>query len=107
MNEQTNSSASDFASKNLINKIPRHDKDISWIKKKIGELEQRVGDNGAFANSFVMAQKNDKSIDNVLKSVIDDHDNHKIKVSALALGKWMGVLIIGGVIGALIKSLFP
>lgn len=87
MNEQSATSASDFASNALINKIPRHDKDINWIKKKITELEGRVGDNETFAKTFVSAQQNDKSIDNVLNSVIDAHDNHKIKINALALAK--------------------
>lgn len=87
MNEQQNSNVSDFASNNLINKIPRHDKDINWIKRKITELEDRIGNNEAFAKSFVSAQQNDKSIDNALNSVIDAHDNHKIKINTLALVK--------------------
>ncbi len=106
MDNQQPFNTGDFASNSLINKIPRHDKDINWIKKKISELEGRVGDNESFAKAFVSAQKNDKSIDEALNAVIDEHDNHKIKVNALALGKWVLAATVGAIITWLVTQGF-
>lgn len=106
MNEQQPFNNGDFASNNLINKIPRHDKDINWIKRQITELNDRVGSNEAFAKSFVLAQKSDKSIDEALNDIIDKHDNHRIKINALALLKWVCAAIIGAVITWLVTQGF-
>lgn len=96
----------DFSANNFI-KRNQHNRDISGIKKRLEDLESRIGSDADFAETFRKAQEHEKKIDEAIERVINQYDNHKIKLNGIALLKWLGVLIIGGIIGAFIKSYFP
>lgn len=102
---KTSTGRNDFASHDFIQRN-QHNRDINAIKKRLGELEERVGDNEKFAKTFCEARKTNKAIDEGINEAIDAHDNHKLKVNGVALLKWLSVLVVGGVIGALITIIF-
>ncbi len=106
MNEQPNSNTSDFASNNLLNKIPRHDKDINWIKKKLGELEDRVGDNESFGSTFASAKEKSTVLNDTVKKIIEEYDNHKIKSIGIAVIQWIAGIVIGAVLMQLANQVF-
>lgn len=94
---------SDFTSKNFIERN-QHNRDIGSLKKRLEDIENRVGDDARFAQSFVSAQKNNKDIDNSIYSVIEQHDKHLLMVKGAALGKWLLVLILGAILGWVINQ---
>lgn len=100
-----NQNRDDFSSKNFIERN-QHNRDISSLRKRLDTLESRVLEDKSFAETFLNAQKHEKQIDEAVIGIIDQYDNHKLKINGVALLKWLGVLIIGGIIGALLKTMF-
>lgn len=94
----------DFDAPALVKTTKNHEERLSGLEKQISALVAKVGDNESFAKSFAEAQKNTKIIDESITVIIDGHDNHKFKVNGLALAKFLGTLIIGAILGALIDT---
>ena len=95
----------DFNPDELITANRNHEQKLSELSDRLKNVEGRVLTNESFARSFCDAAQNDKRIDGVIKNSIDEHDKHKIVINAVALLKWLAVLVIGGLIGALITAL--
>lgn len=96
----------DFNPAEILKSTNRHNKDINFLKKKISELESRVGDDAAFTKSFVSAQKSNKEIDESINAVIGEYDRHLLTTKGVALGKWLLVLILGAAVGWIINQAF-
>lgn len=94
----------DFDAPGLVKATQNHEEQLKDLSDRVSTLESLIGNNEAFAKAFVSAQQNDKSIDAALNSVIDAYDNHKIKINALALAKWIFGAIIGAVITWLVTQ---
>lgn len=107
-NPSSLSTGTDFVPDQIMRKTSRHDRDITDIKRRLKELEGRVGDNESFGKTFASAQTTEKTIDSAVESIIDKHDNHKLKVNGLAIAKWVVIAVVSAVIGAWIqKSVTP
>jgi hypothetical protein len=96
---------SDFTSRNFIERN-QHNRDIGGLRKRLEDLEARVGTNEAFGKSFALSQENSTVLNTAVKKVIDDYDKHLLIVKGTALGKWLLVLILGAVIGWIVNQVF-
>lgn len=88
----------DFASSNFIQRN-QHNRDISSVRRRLDELEKRVGDDAAFAASFESATRNSKVLNDSVVAIIDNHDKHLLRVKGTELLKWLAVAILGAAIG--------
>lgn len=88
---------SDFNPSDIIRSTNRHDKDIGFLKKKIG-------DNEAFAKTFAEAAKESVTLEHAVNQLIDKHDNHKVKIGCLAVGKAILMAGVGAVITWLVTQ---
>lgn len=94
----------DFDPEELLASSKSHTERIEVLEDRVEALEKNISDDAWFAKRFVDSQKDHKQVDESIKSIIKDYDNHKLKIGGLALAKWLGVLVIGGILGALIKG---
>lgn len=95
----------DFNASALVKTTEDHEERLSSLEEQVIELQARVGNSEVFGRTFCEAQKTDKSIDSCIVSIIDEHDNHKLKINVIAFGKWIGILALGGIIGGIITKL--
>lgn len=96
----------DFNSGEILRLTSRHDKDIRNIKNRVSKLEERVGTDAAFAESFAASQKTSTVLNTSINEVINNHDKHLLIVKGVTLLKWLGVLTIGGLIGWILNQTF-
>lgn len=98
--EKNNDSSkpNDFASNNFIQRN-QHNRDISSLKRRLDELEKRVGNDAVFASSFESASRNSKVLNDSVNAIIDNYDRHLLWAKGTALIKWLAVVTLGALIG--------
>lgn len=106
MTKTTNSKLKDFDLEELLGSTKSHTERIESLKGRVADLEQNISNNFWFAEKFVNSQKEQKQIDEAIKGIIKEYDNHNLKVNGAALAKWVGALLVGGLLGALITGYF-
>lgn len=82
----------------LVSISQDHEQQLKNLSDRLEVLENRVGTDAAFAETFEKAQRESKRIDETVEKIVDSHDNHKIKVNGIALLKWVAGIIIGSVL---------
>lgn len=97
---------SDFNPADIIKSTNQHDKDIGYLKRKINELDSRVGDDAKFAECFASSQRNSTILNETINTVIDQHDSHLLVVKGATLIKWLAVLFIGGIMGWFVNQMW-
>ncbi len=93
----------DFDAPALLKTTEDHEERLKSLSNRIKTLEERIGDSEAFGKTFATAQLTEKTIDNAITDIIDKHDNHKIKISVMAISKWLAVALASAFIGAWIQ----
>jgi len=106
MTKTTNSKLKDFDLEELLGSTKSHTERIESLEGRVADLEQNISNNFWFAEKFVNSQKEQKQIDEAIKGIIKEYDNHNLKVNGAALAKWVGALLVGGLLGALITGYF-
>lgn len=96
----------DFDATELVKATEDHEHQLKELADRVGILEGRVIGNESFAKSFIEASTESVPLQDTINQIIDKHDNHKLKISGIALLKWLGMLVIGGIAGAFINSQF-
>jgi len=90
MTKTTNSKLKDFDLEELLGSTKSHTERIESLEGRVADLEQNISNNFWFAEKFVNSQKEQKQIDEAIKGIIKEYDNHNLKVNGAALAKWVG-----------------
>lgn len=89
------SSKKDFDAPALVKTTEDHEERLKGLESRLNAIENRVGTNEVFGKTFVDSLKNFKTMSEEVNRIIDDHDNHKIKVTFTSAGKFLLNAAIG------------
>jgi methyl-accepting chemotaxis protein len=80
----TKSASNDFNPNELTQKTDEHTRNIAQLQESVSSLEERIGDNDKFANTFSKTFDTSKKLDTVIVkavvSLIETHDEVKTAI---------------------------